>query len=163
MVPPLQYCRSMSYIEIIWLFDSEYTWLLLGTSATKATLALIKYKFDTPGILNISPCPLISIAQGHFIIVSLVLTKLIVSIENKIWMVYNTAHMHIRCITAFNEAPFSNKINTLAICIPHTKVVSLKHFMTMVHYILLGLLSSNVSFRTVFLIIRNEITVKYPS
>jgi hypothetical protein len=134
---------------------------LLGTTfATKATVALIKYKFYSPGLLNISPCPLISIAQGHFITVSLVLMKLIISIENKISTEYNTAYMHIRCTSASNQASFSNKINNLAICIPHTKVVSLEHFMTMVYYIVLGLSSSNVSIRTVFSIIHIEITVK---
>ena len=51
-------------------------------------------------------------------------------------------------------------VNNLAICIPHTKVVSLEHFMTMVYYITLGLSSSNVSIRTAFSIVHIEITVK---
>jgi len=112
--PHSQCCRSTYYIEIIWLFNSEYAWLLLGkTFATKATLALIKYKFDSLGLWNISPYPLISIAQGHLITVSLVLMKLIVSIENKISTVHNTAYMHIRSTTASNEAPFPTKLITL--------------------------------------------------
>jgi hypothetical protein len=137
--------------------------LLSITFATKATLALIKYKFDSPELINIPPCPLISIAQGHFVTVSLVLVKLIISIQNKISTVYNNAYMHIRCTAASNEAPFSNKIKNHAICIPHTEDVPLEHFMRMVYYILLGLLSSNVSYRTVFSIIHNEIAVKYCS
>jgi len=112
--PPLQCCKNTYYIEIIWIFNSEIAWLLLGTTVTtKATLALIKYKFDSLGLLNISPCPIISIAQGHLITVSLILMKLIVSIQNKISMVHNTAYMHIRSTKASNEAPFPTKLIAL--------------------------------------------------
>jgi hypothetical protein len=163
MVPPPQCCTSMYYIEMIWLFTTEYTWLLLHTFATKATLALIKYKFDSRGLLNISPCPLISIAQGHFITVLLVLMKLIISIENKISTVYNTAYMHIRCTTASNEAPFSMKLTTFQYAY-HTP--KLCHYNILWQWYIISywdFLSLNVSLRTVFAIIHNEITVKYCS
>jgi hypothetical protein len=98
---------------------------LLGTTpATKATLALIKYTFDFPALLNESPHPLISIAQGQFNTVLLVLMKLIVSIENKISTVYNTAYMHIRYTTACNESPFPTKLITLQYAYHTQKLVT---------------------------------------
>jgi hypothetical protein len=62
--------------------------------ATKTTLALIECKFDAL-ITKHTTLPLISIAQGHFVTVSLAVKKLNINIKNKISTVYNTVYMHI--------------------------------------------------------------------